>query len=43
MIKLYDFELSGNCYKVRLLLDAQKNEVRRLAVAVGDELVRLVL
>lgn len=38
MIKLYDFELSGSCYKVRLLLNILKVSCERIAVDfVGRE------
>ena len=32
MIKLYDYELSGNCYKLRLLLNILKVEYERIPV-----------
>ena len=32
MIKLYDFELSGSCYKVRLLLNILKVSCERIPV-----------
>ncbi len=32
MISLYDYELSGNCYKLRLLLHWLGLEVTRIAV-----------
>ena len=32
MIKLYDYELSGNCYKLRLLLNFLKVEYERVPV-----------
>ena len=38
ILKLYDFERSGNCYKVRLLLSMLGMEYRRIATdsTVGE-------
>ena len=36
MIKLYDFDLSGNAYKVRLLLSFLKLEYERIPVSLKD-------
>ena len=36
-MKLYDFELSGNCYKIRLFLSLLKLDWEREAVALGTQ------
>lgn len=35
MIKLYDFELSGNCYKIRLMLSLLGLEYERVIIALN--------
>lgn len=35
MIKLYDFELSGNCYKIRLMLSLLGLEYERVVIALN--------